>query len=378
MKIMYILSGTNMGGATLSFLTLLEKVVERSCNAIVVIPDQGTEFVNKLNELGVRHYAFAYEFDEWPKSFGVKRLLGYPYVVLREQLKQIKARKKLCDIVRAELPDIIHTNVSPLDIGYYAAKKYQIPHIWHIREYCDKDFGISLFPTKRAYRRKLKDCYTISITKELQGYNGLAGSDNSFVIYNGVRAADDCIYNPEKQNFFLSASRVSEEKGIERTIRVFAKFYKNHPLYKLIVLGEGYDYYVDHCKALAEELGVENSVVFEGFKTDVDSYMRVALALLVASPSEGFGRMTAEATFNGCIVVGYNAAGTKEILESTGGYLWNNDDEYYNALESVASLNDVEYRSAVSKAQRVARRLYSKESYTGRIFEVYDKVMGTI
>lgn len=378
MKILYILSSTNMDGSTLSFLTLLENVVKRSCNVVVVIPNYGTEFVKRLNELGVRHYAFAYEFNEWPKFFGVKRLLGYPYVVLREQLKQIKARNKMCEIVRAETPDIIHTNASPLDIGYYAAKKFQITHIWHIREYCDKDFCISLFPTKRAYRRKFKDCYTISITKELQKYNDMADCNNSFVIYNGVRSVDDCFFNPDKQHFFLSASRVSEEKGIERTIRVFAKFCKNNPLYKLIVLGEGYDYYVEHCKALTKELEVENSVFFEGFKTDVDSYMRVASALLVASPSEGFGRMTAEAAFNGCIVVGYNAAGTKEILESTGGYLWNNDDEYYNALESVASLNEVEYRAAVYKAQRVAQSLYSIESYTGKVYEVYDKVMGAI
>lgn len=39
--------------------------------------------------------------------------------------------------------------------------------------------------------------------------------------------------------------------------------------------------------------------------------LKYASALLVASPSEGLGRMTAEAAFAGCMVIGYNAAGTK-------------------------------------------------------------------
>lgn len=375
MRTFYILSGTNLGGATLSFLTLLENTISRGNSAVVVIPDDRPEFVERMESLKVSYYVLPLPFNSWPGSYGIKRFLGYPYVLLREQLQLRSLRKKLFKIVQKESPDIIHTNVSPLDAGHYAAKKFGIPHVWHIREYCDSDFNIHLFPTKRAYQRKLRNDYTICITKSLQIYNHLADSDKSFVIYNGVRRSCDTTFIPEKQKFFLMASRISEEKGHERTLRVFARFSNSHPDFKLVILGDGYEYFINRCKQLTLQLGIEDKVVFEGFTQDVDSYMRIATALLVASPSEGFGRMTAEAAFNGCIVLGYNAAGTKEILESTGGYLWNNDDEYYNAMENVASLISSEYSTKISVAQKVAQKLYSMESYVDNVFDIYGKAL---
>jgi len=49
-------------------------------------------------------------------------------------------------------------------------------------------------------------------------------------------------------------------------------------------------------------------------RDDVYAIMSRATALIVPSHFEGFGRITAEAMFNGCLVAGYNSAGTREIL----------------------------------------------------------------
>ena len=40
------------------------------------------------------------------------------------------------------------------------------------------------------------------------------------------------------------------------------------------------------------------------------------MALVVSSPSEGFGFITVEAMLNGCLVIGRNTAGTKEQFDN--------------------------------------------------------------
>lgn len=93
-------------------------------------------------------------------------------------------------------------------------------------------------------------------------------------------------------------------------------------------------------------------MIFEGFQTNVKSYMTKAKTLIVASPAEGFGRMTAEACFDGCLVIGKNSCGTKEILEQTGGFLYNTQQELIAKMENVASISDEEYKEKALQAQK--------------------------
>ena len=59
-----------------------------------------------------------------------------------------------------------------------------------------------------------------------------------------------------------------------------------------------------------------DNVKFLGIRKDIYSLMKNAMALVVSSPSEGFGFITVEAMLNGCLVIGRNTAGTKEAGES--------------------------------------------------------------
>lgn len=375
MKILYVVHITHNDGSTLSFLTLLKGTLSFGHEAVVIMPEEDSEFVLKLDSINVKHYVLPVRVKSWPGFVGLKRKMFYPFVLIRDFVRRKKEIVQLDRVVRIERPDIIHTNVSPVDIGHVVAKKNHIPHVWHIREYCDKDFSIRLFPSGKFYRKQFRGDWTVAITKDLQSYNSLIDCDHSFVIYNGVRSIKDACFYPHKQKYFLCASRISEEKGHDRMIRVFASFVKSNPEYKLIILGEGYDYYVNSLKLLVRELGAEDSICFEGFTSDVDSYLRYASALLVASPSEGFGRMTAEAAFAGCLVIGFNSAGTKEILEETGGFLWDNDTDFEKAMEYVANMSEEEYKSKALYAQSRAKSLYSQESYISSMMSLYSEIL---
>ena len=103
--------------------------------------------------------------------------------------------------------------------------------------------------------------------------------------------------------------------------------------------------------------------------------MKKAKALIVASYNEGFGRMTAEASFSGCLVIGRNTGGTKEILDETGGLRFNDNIELYNCMIKATNMNELEYKDIVSRAQNKAKEMYSIENNVEGVCEFYHSIM---
>ena len=374
MRILYITSTTELHGSTFSLLSLLDGVIAYGDTPFVVVPDTNGPLCEILQQKKIQHFQIPLTFYCYPQP----RPYGKIWFLL--DLKNIlkverKAEKELSKIISQVKPDLIHTNVGPIVTGHFVAKKHKIPHIWHIREYGDLDFNMKMFPNKKFYRRLLSKDFSIFITKNLQQYNHLESNDKSTVIYNGVCQVSEATYSENKESYFLSASRVSPEKNIDEIIKAFSKFYKDYPNYKLKILGDGPQNYLQELKDLCTELNCADSVYFEGFKENVVSYMRNAKALIVASPAEGFGRMTAETIFAGSVVIGKNAGGTKEIIAQTGGFLYSSEKNLLEHMEKVANMTKTDYHNLVCQSQLNAKELFSKEQYIQNTYQVYRKAL---
>lgn len=370
MKILYITSTSELHGSTFSLLSLLDGVIANGDTPFVVVPNTDGPLCKILQKKSIQYFEIPLTFFCYPKlqpHAPIHFLLDIKKILITEY----KAEKEIKKILSYIKPDLIHTNVGPIITGHFAAKKFKIPHIWHIREYGDLDFKMTMFPCKKFYRNCFSKDYTITITKDIQQYKHLENSNKSTIIYNGVCQISETTYNEQKEPYFLSASRISPEKKIDETIKAFSKFHKNHPSYKLKILGDGSQEYLIKLKALRTELNCTDSVYFEGFKEDVFSYMQNAKALIVASPAEGFGRMTAEAIFAGSIVIGKNAGGTKEIIEQTGGFLYSSEKDLLAYMEKIADMAENDYHAIVCQSQQKAKELFSKELYIQNIYQVY-------
>ena len=100
------------------------------------------------------------------------------------------------------------------------------------------------------------------------------------------------------------------------------------------------------------------------------------MALIVASKFEGFGRMTAEAAFRGCMVIGHNTGGTKEILSKIGGYSYDNGiADLIDKMNKVAELDESKYVCQAKMAQEKAVNIFSNEQSAKKIFEFYKQIM---
>ena len=372
MKILYLISGTNMGGATLSFLTLLDYVKQRGDDPFVIIPDNNPGFKSILKNKNIPFYVVPMTFFCYPIG---KKNVHFLVQLFYTFLTEIKAQYQINRITKKIKPDLIHTNVGPLATGHFIAQRNKIPHIWHIREYGNLDFDLHFFPSRNYFLKLIRNDYSISITKDIYRYNKLQNNPKARVVYNGVCSKSNLCTIAKREKFFLCASRISPEKNFEEPILAFSCFFKKNPDYKLIILGEGLEQYENKIKKMCSTLECSNSIIFKGFCKNVSDYMKKATALLVASPFEGFGRMTAEACFNGCIVIGKDSGGTREILSQTGGYLYKTQKEMILHMEAIASISFKDYVQIAQKAQKKAQSLFSIEKYTSDIYSIYEKAL---
>lgn len=387
MKILFVTNVTEMSGNAISFITLLRGLHERGVSCYVVGPDKEPDpMFQAATESLIEKYYYA------PLVMCVhgdpRRYHGYwrlrkvaAYIIrhnhLRRAVGMAREASVMERIVDEVQPDLIHTNASVIQAGYKIAKKRGIPHVWHIREYQTKDFFFSIEPSYRALVKMLQSSYVISITKDILRYFQLDTCERAQCVYNGCFSKYDVqpVHFP-KDAYFLCCSRVSEEKGHDDVVRAFAKFHPGHPSYRLVIAGFGPDRFVRKLKTMAEEMHCLEAIEFIGFQKDIRPWMQRAKALIVASRFEGFGRMTAEAAFYGCPVIGRDTGGTKEVLDITGGFPYLGDaDALWQKMEEAASLPEEDGKKMMQHAQAQALAHFSAETYVEQVYAVYQRAL---
>lgn len=377
MKILFVAHSTEMSGSSKSLITLVEGLIEKGCEVVIVCPLNVNEsYRRKVEDLNVTLIPIKICMDVLGKSFKEKLRHYLKKVLLFKAVRRFLTKRSLREIIKKENPDIVHTNVGVVHVAQEVCCELGVRHVWHLREYQIKDFNWRILPSKEKFESKLrKSDAIISITKDINTYFGLDNYKNAEVIYNGVLSEKDVVIHYPKHKYFLCASRISSEKGLEDVLIAFSRFYNNHPDYKLKIAGFGDFAYVQKLKKKAEDLNCIDGIDFLGYVENIVSLMKDAVALIVASYYEGFGRMTAEAIFCGCPVIGRNTGGTKEILDMIDSYAFVDNDGLLNCMEVVlAEDRDVFFRK-MNKSQIEIKKMCSKEVYVNRVFDVYKKIL---
>ena len=368
MKILYILHTTDNDGSTISFINMVKGLREKGLDFAVIIPAENPSFEKRISDIGGRCIVSQIIQSVYtPIPNKIKQM----WIVIKLALLKFGSFYRMCKIAKKEAPDIIHTNSGVVQEGFSCALYNGIPHVWHIREYQDIDFGLHPYPSKKLYSMLLRKSYVASITKNLLNHFGLAEDFRHRVIYNGILYKNNIHNIFPKEKFFLCASRVSPEKGLENVIECFAKIHSEYKTYKLVICGFGDETYVAALKQYCIQQKCLDSVEFVGFTNDIQSYMSTAKALIVGSYNEGFGRMTAEAAFCGCLVIGRNTGGTKEIMDNTGGFPFLTKEELLAQMRKLVLMNDSEYKMLVNKSQKKAVQSYSIEDNIDAMYKFY-------
>ncbi len=391
MKVLYILnSTTTTGGGSKALLNMLYGVIRYGVQPIIVCPDkEGLYSIFQKHNIPI--YSCFYRTGTYPPfdKHWKNRLLFIPRLFGRILANTI-GTIQVCKICKKEHPTLIHTNVSVTNIGYQASRLLHIPHIWHIREYGALDFNYYYYYYRGQQLRRYRsqNSYTICITKDIQHYNRLDRENTSRIIYDGVLSDKNLHYTAAKQPYFLFVGRIAKAKGLLPLLEGYSQYCIScdNPLpLKLAGAIENVEY-MQQCQQLIERHKLQSQITFLGEIIDILPLYREAQALIVPSISEGFGFITAEAMFSGCLVIGHDIAGTKEQFDN--GFELNGKDialRYSTQEQLVQHLSDVtiathngtfieEYEPIIRRGQQTAQRLYTSEQNAQQVYQFYQDI----
>jgi glycosyltransferase involved in cell wall biosynthesis len=291
-----------------------------------------------------------------------------PRVILRWFARYFRSRRELRRLLEAERPSFLHSNSALLTIGAEAAASTGIPHLWHLREFGDLDYGLQWFVPRFHHQKLLRKASAIiCVSRAVAEHYGAAGLSQAHVLYNGVMRREEMGFlkterTPHKPFRFGCVGILSDAKGFDLAIRALSKCGDNDA--ELLIFGDGPDYMRRKLQDEVMRCGVSNRVRLEGFVKDShEIYSRID-CLLVTSRFEAFGRTTAEAMALGIPIIGRNSGGTAELIEhGKDGLLFGGSEE-----ELATQMNEVRraYAQALERSERgltKARAAFSIEAY---------------
>lgn len=374
-----------MQGSGQALLNIVELLNDMEIDVYIVLPNARGVLYQIIRDRKINYFIVPVVPWIWPRLEITRDFILLPLRLSRLLLNSLFSYVKLLNITRKVNPSIIHTNVGVIHIGFYVAKRLKIPHVWHIREFQDLDFGWKPFPSSKFFLKLLQESnnYPIAITKEVYNHHMLNKNNNARVIYDGIFHVDAIprIIN-QKEKYFLFVGHLSEGKGIKDAVLAFISIATKYPDYQLWLAGKSSVFFENEIEKIILQKSYQDQIKYLGFRTDIYSLMSKATALIVSSRHEGFGFITAEAMFNGCLVIGKNTAGTKEQFDnglkihgSEIGLRFNTQTELSCILENLCINGHNDYQTLIHKAQETVVTLYSKKNNVDYIVKLYNEII---
>lgn len=380
MKILCIASASYRGGATFSLINTILGLKGMGFEILVVTPEKGY-LCDILKKNNIPFLLSPVSLSIWPSSNSLRDFILFFPRLFRTLFLNFIGYFKLLSIIKTYNPDIVHTNVSVINLGYLVSKRLNIPHLWHIREYGDLDFDMKHFPSKSVFLKRLRKSYSIAITYNLKEYFRL--DRKCRVIYNAIEDSN-LLYRNEyhKDNNIIFVGRLSENKGATLLVETFIKFLKFNRKYKLLLIGEYNKDYGFFLNDIIKQNEAEEYIKLLGGRTDIFEIMNMSKAIIVPSRCEGFGRITAEAMINNCLVIGRNTGGTKEQLDNGAkqvgeeiGLRFNEASELLDRLYDLDKMDEFKYKKMINNARIVATSLYNIKNNTSQTCEFINNIV---
>lgn len=376
MNILFIAHEQMINGASHSMIYIIDKLSDR-CNFTIVTPFNNGPFVDEMKKRNVEiYYAPFYRWVDFKNDeYKIKRK---QFKKSYDKINQILA-EKLYNLIRYKNIDIIHTNTSVVDFGYRLSKIMNIPHVWHIREFGEKDFNMYPLCSYSEYYKKIADNNNlIFISKEvMKKFVDKVPSSSLNLIYNGVSKKNlnsNKKYNLDKNQkiICLQSGMISKTKGQDITIKAIEKLVNEGYDIELLIAGNG------DVKNLGINIENKQWLKILGQVDNLPEIRKNVDIEIVSSKSEAFGRVTVEAMMGGIVVVGSNSGGTKELIKNKETGLLFECGNYIDLSEKVKYLynNRDELKRIGSNAFLSSKDYFLINRCANEIYNLYKKIGG--
>lgn len=374
MRVLFIAHNGQLYGANQVLLTLMKGLIGKGHDVSILLPTK-KGLAEILKKEDVNHIVIPC-FPQFMYIKLIPKYLIYPLLVILN----IIVFPYIVYKINKFRPDIIYSNTSAENIGVWVAKILRIKHISHVHEFMSLDHKALFLGTKKCKENYLKKSdAVIFVSSPVMKYIFPFVSEqmNYPVIPNGLKIPNINIKDKcptESLNFgvigvFSPGKR--QHMAIEYFNDIILSYY---PQAKLHLIGDKKGSYKRNLLEMVERQDLKDNVIFHGFIQDTDEIYNEIDILLVFSEAEAFGLVTIEAMLRGVPVIGYDSAGTAELITNREtGYLFFDKKSFSTSLFELLS-ND-NYNNIRERALLYARSKFSKETYCNNIEKFLIKII---
>lgn len=383
MKILLVADSDTKYGASHSMCQMAVALKRyKHVDVTVLLPRYSKLLVDEMKNWGIEVYYVNYTpyYQNYPNKlwkFPIKYIIrgcGYLYT-------RYFALHRLEQKIDIQSYDLIHSNSSREDFGAKIAEKYNLPLIWHIREFGDRDYKCYSYRLKYVEYMNQRADALLAVSEVVKQHWIAKGIKKEKIVrvYNGVKCSEKWnVTNSvgvEKDIKLVMTGSICETKGQRYAIEVVKKLYDKGISVKLDIVGDGTSVYVKRMKKMCIRYGLENNVSFLGYKDDVQSILPNYNIGLICSKDEAFGRVTAEYMMAGLSVLATDTGANAELIRNgTDGLLFSYGD--INDMEQKL-LTMIKYGKKMGgkKTHEYAISEFSDFVNAKHVYEVYDRVL---
>lgn len=374
-------------GASHSLISMAKEIKkEGKYNPIIILPESG-ELEKKLNENDIECYVINdYRKDMW--STGLDTLQSYHAIKIYTKLvlSPIRVRnymKEIKNILINKNIKLVHINMLTCGLVGQVAIKMGIPVVWHIREYLEEDIGAKILWPRKRLRIINQSKRLIAISEGVKSKFQKILTPLIDVIYNGIDFSPNEIMQHEiLTNDVVKVAifgRISEKKGQFELAQAMEKLYDKKNLdYELLIYGGIQEFnYFEKIQEFVKLHGAENRIYYKGMTSHSIEVMKKIDILGICSNQEAFGRVTVEGQIAGCLVIGANSGGTKELINDgvTGyKYVTHNIDNLSNVIWDAIQNREMSNKIATA-GQSYAIEHFSARKNAEEIMNLYDELL---
>lgn len=326
-KVLIVCHDRYLSGANRALLDWLADRDQLLIDATVLLPGHNTESEQRFKSLGCNVWSGLYTVPakQLCQQSLIDRLKGYFklfWAIFINPILVLFFAKK----AKALGIQIVHSNTFATTFGEEIAEKMKVPHIWHIREFCEADHGFTHYWPKRL-KKQCNYSNAIFISEAVRNYYKDKYHFKSEIVINDKVSFDSKI--KKKRSFMedgvcnmLIVGTISEGKGQLEAIQAAKRLHKAGKRVRLYICGQGERRYIER-----EKSGYEECIIDLGYRRDVNQLRSNIDLALVCSRMEAFGRVTVEAQYYYNVVIGSRSGCTPYIInDGVTGFLYTHND----------------------------------------------------
>ena len=313
-KVLFVITKSNWGGAQRYVYDLTTNLDQNRYEPVVALGGNGT-LSEMLTHAGVR----VVPLGQLKNTTGAKALL--------------ESLQELTTIIKSEKPAIVHLNSSVAGLlGSIAAKRARVPavlftaHGWAFNE--DRSLPQRLIIKSLHYLTVLLSDRTIAVSRALVTQMNWPGALGKMKVINPGRSIG-VMYEREEarteiigkqpplapyrnDTWIVCLAELHPIKRHQTLIAAFASLRLSRPHLRLILIGEGSERTT--IESLITKHGLQDSVFVLGAITEAARFYAAFDVCVLASKSESYGYVLAEAGLAGVPIVATNVGGIPDII----------------------------------------------------------------